>query len=390
MKYKNLYEQICSDENIYQAYTNARKNKRYRADVLRYTNNLEKNLSELKDKLVNQRITYTRYNRFIIYDPKYRVILSQPFKNNVEDWAFYQVLNPLFVRGYIEHSYACISGRGQINAVLKLHSWLKYVNKEAYKERKQGLEVSEENKWYYLKLDFSKYFYRIDHEVLKKRIDKKISDKRVRQWLYSKIDNPYEKFGLPKGMRPEDVKDDEWLADKGMPIGALISQMLANLFNDPLDQYCKRELRIRYYIRYQDDVIILSNSKKQLHDWKKKIERFANEEMLMDFNDKVCIRPISLGIDFCGYRNYPTHIKIRKSTTKRMKRRLKKLMRQYEDGEVTLDYCRSVLDSYFGLLKHCNSYALKNKIFGDFETTEGWFVLSSKENKLQDKLQGGE
>ena len=80
MKYKNLYEQICSDENIYQAYINARKNKRYRADVLRYTSNLEKNLSELKDKLVNQRITYTRYNRFIIYDPKYRVILSQPFK----------------------------------------------------------------------------------------------------------------------------------------------------------------------------------------------------------------------------------------------------------------------------------------------------------------------
>ena len=81
---------------------------------------------------------------------------------------------------------------------------------------------------------------------MKKRIDKKITDKRVRKWLYSKIDNPYEKFGLPAGAKPEDVPYDEWLSDKGMPIGTLISQMLANLYNDPLDQYCKRELQIRY------------------------------------------------------------------------------------------------------------------------------------------------
>ena len=380
MKYKNLYEYICLDDNIYNAYLNARKNKRYRNDVMKYTDNLEKNLSELKEKLVNEQITYPHYKRFIIHDPKYRVILSQDFKDTVEDWAFYQIINPLLIKGYIEHSYACIPNRGQIGAVLKLHEWLRYVNRYRYIREKEGLPVCEEDKWYYLKLDFSKYFYRIDHEIMKKRIDKKITDKRVRKWLYSKIDNPYEKFGLPAGAKPEDVPYDEWLSDKGMPIGTLISQMLANLYNDPLDQYCKRELQIRYYIRYQDDIIILSNSKKQLHEWHHKIEKFAREEMKMELNEKTCIRPITLGIDFCGYKNYPTHIKIRKSTAKRMKRRLKKLMKDYNDGLVSVDQARSVIDSYLGLLKYCNSYALKDKIFGDYYNTKGWFVLTTNKD----------
>lgn len=380
MKYKHLYKEICSDENIYKAYLNARRNKRYRTDVMLYTKNLEENLSNLKEKLLSEKITYPKYKRFVIHDPKYRVILSQDFGSNVEDWAFYQVINPLLIKSYIEHSYACIPDRGQINAVLKLHEWLRYVNRYKYRREKEGKPVRKEDKWYYLKLDFSKYFYRIDHEIMKKRISKKITDKHVQRWLFAKVDNPHEKFGLPLGKRPEEVREDEWLSDKGMPIGTLISQMLANLYNDPLDQYCKRELRIRYYIRYQDDIIILSNSKKQLHEWHMKIEKFANEEMKMELNDKTCIRPISLGIDFCGYRNYPTHIKIRKSTTKRMKRRLKKLMKEYNNGHVNIDQARSVIDSYFGLLKHCNSYSLKTKIFGDFYNNEGWFVLTKDKN----------
>ena len=102
--------------------------------------------------------------------------------------------------------------------------------------------------------------------------------------------------------------------------------------------------------------------------------------MKMELNSKTCIRPISLGVDFCGYKNYPTHIKIRKSTTKRMKRRLKKLMKDYNNGYVTLEQARSTIDSYMGLLKHCNSHSLKNKIFGDYYNVEGWFVLTKNKD----------
>lgn len=381
MKINNIYEIICSDENLYKAYLTARKNKRYRSDVMRYTDNLEKNLTSLKKKLLNKDFTYPRFNRFYVYDPKLRLICAETFEDVVEDTAFYQVLNPLFIKGYITHSYACIPERGQIAAVLKLHEWLKYVNRYRYRDEKQGIPVREDHKWYYLKLDFSKYFYRVDHEVIKKRIDKKVKDKDVRKWLYTRFDNPYEKFGLPLGKRPEEVPYEEWLSDKGMPIGTIPSQMLANLYNDALDQYCKRELQIRYYIRYQDDIIILHNDKKQLHEWHKKIEKYALEEMKMHLNDKTCLRPITLGIDFCGYKNYATHIKIRKSSAKRIKRRLKKLMQEYNNDEITLDYALRVLDSYHGLFKHCNSHALKTAIFGDYEKgIDGWFVLTKNKD----------
>lgn len=383
MKIKNIYDEICSDENLYRAYLNARKGKRYRADVMQYTNNLEKNLTDLKNRLLNEQIVYPRFNRFFVNDPKLRMISAQCFSDVVEDTAFYQIINPLLIAGYIEHTYACIPNRGQIAAVLKLHEWLRYVNRYRYRDEKLGLPVREDHKWYYLKLDFSKYFYRIDHEVMKKRIDKKIKDKRVRKWLYSRFENPYEKFGLPLGIRPEDIDPKDMLSDKGMPIGTIPSQMLANLYNDALDQYCKRELRIHYYIRYQDDIIILHNDKKELHKWEKQIRKFAEEEMKMQLNEKCCLRPITLGIDFCGYKNYATHIKIRKTTAKRMKRRLKKLMKQYNNDEISLDQARQVVDSYLGLLKHCNSFSLKTQIFGDYEKViDGWFVLTKNKDEM--------
>lgn len=373
---KHLFAEIVSDENIYQAYLNARRHKRYRKDVLEFSRNLEYNLVRIQKELISGNFSVPAYREFYVYEPKCRLILAQNFEEVVKQWAFYQVLNPIFSGGYIEDSYACIKGRGQIAAVLRLHYWLRLVNKNRHNAEKRGLPVKDEDKWYYLKIDFSKYFYRVDHEILEKRINKKIQDPMVRKWLISRVNHPTIKFGLPLGKRPEDVLLEERLSDKGMPVGALTSQMLANVYNDVLDQYCKRTLQIRYYIRYQDDIIILSNSKQQLHDWHKKIERFANDEMAMVLNEKTCIRPITLGIDFCGYKQWATHIKMRKSTALRMKRRLKKVMEEYAAGEITLEKANQVVDSYLGLLSHCNSMSLKTQIFGDYDKgIEGWFVL---------------
>ena len=127
-----------------------------------------------------------------------------------------------------------------------------------------NLTNNKPEKWYYLKLDISKYFYRISHEVLKKIIAKKIKDRRLLNVLYSIIDCKHTPFGLPPGKSPGEVPVEERLYDTGMPIGNLLSQVFANIYLDALDQYCKRTLRIHFYIRYMDDVIILSDSKAQL------------------------------------------------------------------------------------------------------------------------------
>ena len=188
-------------------------------------------------------------------------------------------------------------------------------------------------------------------------------------------------FGLPAGMKPEDVDINDRLYDKGMPVGALVSQMLANVYNDQIDQYAKRILGIHYYIRYQDDIIILSDDKKQIKEWHRKMEKFANEVMKMELNDKTCIRPISQGIEFCGFRLWATHVKIRKSTALKMKRNLKGVMHRYNKGDITLEKANQVVSSYLGLLKHCDSYALRTEIFGDYEKGKlGWFVLTKNKD----------
>lgn len=376
-KIKNVYEHITSDENILRAYYNARKGKRYRKQVLEFTKNLERNLIEIQNELKKEIINYPTYKEFYIYEPKCRLILSQDFKEVVKQWAFYQVLSPLFAKMYITDSYACIKGRGQIAAVKRLYYWLRLVNAPRYNAMKKGLDTSSMKKWYYLKIDFSKYFYRVDHEVMLSVLRRKIKDDRVVQWLETRIKSPDMPFGLPAGMKPEDVDINDRLYDKGMPVGALISQMLANVYNDQIDQYAKRILGIHYYIRYQDDIIILSDDKKQIKEWHKKLEQFANEIMKMELNDKTCIRPINQGIEFCGFRLWATHVKIRKSTALKMKRNLKGVMHRYNKGDITLEKANQVVSSYLGLLKHCDSYALRTEIFGDYEKGKlGWFVLT--------------
>lgn len=382
-KIKNIYDYIVSDENIYNAYINARRKKRYRKKVLVFTQNLEANLVKIQEELKQEIVDYPKYKEFYIYEPKCRLILAQEFSEVIKQWAFYQVLSPIFNKMYINDSYACIEGRGQIKAIKRLHYWLQLVNSNRYNLMKQGVDASHLNKWYYLKIDFSKYFYRVDHEVMMKVLKKKIKDERVLRWIKTRIESPETPFGLPRGMRPEDVEISQRLYDKGMLVGALISQMLANVYNDQMDQYAKRTLGIKYYIRYQDDIIILSDDKKQIKEWHKKLEQFANDVMKMDMNQKTCIRPINQGIEFCGFRLWATHINIRKSTALRIKRNLKGVMKKYNEGNCTLEHATQVVNSYFGLLKHCDSHALKTAIFGDYEKgKEGWFVLTkSKESQ---------
>lgn len=191
---------------------------------------------------------------------------------------------------------------------------------------------------------------------------KKIKDARLLQVLYSIIDCEHTPFGLPPGRSPGDVPLEERLFDVGMPIGNLLSQVFANIYLDVLDQFCKRELGIHYYIRYMDDVIILCNDKVQLREWKDKIENFLLTELELNLNSKTCIRPISQGIEFVGYRIWPEHVVIRKSTSLRIKRALKGMMVKYANYEITMQDVTSTLRSYLGMLEHCDSEALVNKI----------------------------
>ncbi|WP_337810988.1 reverse transcriptase/maturase family protein [Enterocloster sp.] len=370
---KNVFEQVVDYDNLYRAYLNARLCKRYRYEVLNFSAHLEDNLVKLQKELIDRTYTLGKYREFYIYEPKKRLIMAQPFKDRVVQWAIYQVLNPVFAQGYITDSYACIKERGTHKAVKRLHYWLRRVGKKP-------------EKYYFLKLDISKYFYRIDHDVLMGILKRKIRDDDM-IFLLDKIVNSSEtNFGLPPGKSPGEVKRSDRVSEKGMPVGNLSSQMFANLYLNELDQYCKRTLGIHFYVRYMDDVIILHQDKDQLHEWKRIIDTFLKEKLQLDLNEKTCIRPITLGVEFCGYKIWNTHIKLRKSTALKMKRNLKKLQKEYAAGEVTVEEAKQTISSYLGILKHCDSYSLKRTIFGEYgssEVYEGWFFLQRATTETQ-------
>lgn len=351
------FDEVFSLEAMYEALRHASKGRRYKPEVLKYNLDPYPHLKALQDEIYSGTYRIDRYHIFFIREPKKRMIMSIAFKHRIVQWCIYQALHPLLVNGYIKDTYGCIPGRGTHKAVERVRYWLG-------KAERQGKRL------FYLKFDISKYFYRVDHKILEAIIRKKIKDRRLCDLLARIINCEHTAFGLPSGKSPEDVPMSERLYDVGMPIGNLMSQIFANLYLDNLDQFVKRKLRAHMYVRYMDDGIILSESKEELHRWHKKIEKFLSDRLRLDLNRKTCIRPVSQGIEFVGYRIWPGYTAVRKSSSKHMKRRMKKAMSDYRSGSATVEDCRALYMNYKAILDKCDCDALERKILGDFILTK--------------------
>jgi RNA-directed DNA polymerase len=366
MKIDNVFDEIFSMENLYGALFDASRGRRYERDVLRFNYDAWTNLRELRERILSGKYEIDRYNVFFIHEPKKRMIMSIGFEHRVVQWAIYRVVNPLLVKGYIKDSYGCIPGRGALGAMTRLRDWLSYVS------RKKG-------EWYYLKLDISKYFYRVSHGVLKRILAEKIKDERLLKVLFDVIDCKHTPFGLPPGKSPEEVPLKDRLFDVGMPIGNLLSQMFANVYLNELDQYCKRNLGIKFYIRYMDDIIILNSSKGRLHEWRLHIGVFLCSELELTLNRKTCVRPINQGVEFVGYRLWYNRVNLRKSTTLGMKRSIKGVKAKYRDYEISAERAVQTFVSYIGMLQHTDSAALLAAFYANMVLTHSKSGLSNRE-----------
>jgi hypothetical protein len=151
----------------------------------------------------------------------------------------------------------------------------------------------------------------------------------------------------------------ERLSDVGMPIGNLTSQMFANLYLNELDMFAKHDLRLHYYIRYMDDIIVLHQDKQFLARTKDEIEAFLNNNLNLQLNAKTAIRPCSMGIEFVGYRVWATHRKIRKKTSIKIKRNIKFIKEARDNGTISKDSFDRRIASYKGIMQHCNSYRFR-------------------------------
>lgn len=333
---KNIFPLIYDFENLFNAYKKAISCKRYRPDVMAYTDQLEENLIELQNEFIWKTYSMGRYNIFYVYEPKKRMIMSLQFKDRVAQHAIYSILNPYFEKQFISDSYACRVGKGTHRAIRQLQRWLRKTDRSL-------------KRFYYLKLDISKYFYRVDHEVLMGILQRKIADKDLLHVLSVIINCEDTHFGLPLGADVGNVAYDELLGEVGLPIGNLTSQMFANLYLNELDQHCKHHLHLHYYIRYMDDIIILHHDKKYLERIKQDIAKFLADNLHLQLNSKTCIRPTSMGIEFVGFRVWSTHIKLRKKTAEKMKKRLKYMFAAYRTGEIDRETLDRSIASYRGI-----------------------------------------
>jgi retron-type reverse transcriptase len=336
--YKNLYPQVFEFSNLYNAYLLARRGKRYRKEVLVFTRDLEENLIQLQNELIWKSYKTGRYREFYVYEPKKRVVAALPFRDRVVQHALVSVIEPIWERRFIFDSYACRPGKGTHAGVNRAQRFMRAV------KRRHG-------KVYVLKADISKYFSNIDHNILRRLLKKRIVCGDTLQLLGNIIES------TP--------------GQAGIPIVNLTSQLFANIYLHELDEYVKYTCRVRYYARYMDDFIIVHHDKAYLQNCRYELERFLWSRLRLRTNAKTQVFPVALvrgrGLDFLGYKIWPSHKKIKKSSIKRMRKRLKKLQRDYAIGKIGLSAIKPRLMSWLGHAKHADAgsglHILTNAVF---------------------------
>jgi len=324
--HKNLFQEVCKLENLYNAYLRARRGKNNSTEVLKFTYNLENELFKLQEEIKNQKFITGKYRHFTIFEPKERKISALPFRDRIVHHAICSVIEVIFNSKFIYDSYACRKGKGTHMGANRLQKFIRKCNN-----------------FYVLKCDVSKYFLSVNHEILKKTIREKISDYKLLQLLDGIIDSTN--------------------TEKGIPIGNLTSQLFANIYLNKLDEYIKYELKIKYYIRYMDDFVILHESKQELHQIKGQISFFLDSMKLTLHPKKANIFPISLGIDFLGYKIFSSYRLVRKSTVKRFLKKCKKKFKGYNSGTIEYDKLMESFNSWNAYMSHADSYALKNDLY---------------------------
>lgn len=304
-----------SFENLFASWKTFRGGKRAKPDVQEFERHLEANLLQLQRDLRLQRYRHGPYTPFTITDPKVRYIHKATVGDRIVHHALYRVVMPVFEPRFIYDSYSCRVGKGTHAAVTRLE-WFTW----------QVRRNSTQQCWA-LKCDVRKFFDSVDHAELLKLLFWHVPDDRTR-WLLREIVGSYT------------VTQREL---KGIPIGNLTSQLFANVYLNELDQFIKHQLRVRYYLRYTDDFVLLHEDPAQLQSLIPWIEQFLAGHLKLSLHPKkVILRKLSRGIDFLGYVVLPHHRVLRTRTKRRMLNRI----------------TPENLTSYLGMLKHCNGFRL--------------------------------
>lgn len=334
-------ESIFTFENLYDAYKQCRKSKQHKGEIIRFETNLSSNITNLINEIVAKKYKLGKYKEFLIYEPKQRIIQALPFKDRVVIRCFCEKsLKEKIDKRLIYDNCACRKGKGTTFAIKRLE---KFLRNEYIKEK--------DNNIFFLKCDIKKYFQSIDHIILTNLL-KKIDFSSDEIWMIEKLINE----------QPNDAK-------KGLPLGNQSSQWFALFYLNVIDRYIKEDLKIKGYVRYMDDMILIHRSKKYLQYALTGIKNKCQNELNLQLNEKTQIGTVKNGIDFLGYRHILNEDgsitrRLRASSKQRLKRHLKTLEKLRSKNIVDDEYVYVRKNAFYNHIKDTKeSRKLKSDTF---------------------------
>lgn len=273
-RFGDLFDAAFTPDSLYQGYLDARRTKRDSFSCYQFDRRIGAQLADLHESLHDGSYRPRPYNTFMVQEPKPRLIYAPAFRDRVVQHAIYRVIKPVFDAGFVHESFACRPGKGTHSASDHVQRALSLVPRDSY----------------IMQLDIRRFYYRIDRNILRTMIERKIKDKRLVEvmMLFSECGEPL-----------------------GVPIGNLLSQLYALIYLNPLDHYIKRDLKVRHYARYVDDMVLLGLTRDQALDYRSRIAAFLADNLRLEFS-KTNIAKVSRGVNFVGYRTWASRRFVRK------------------------------------------------------------------------------
>lgn len=315
------FEDVISLDNLLDAWKEFVRGKRSKKDVQEFSLRLMDNIFSLYNDLTNLTYKHGGYQAFNISDPKPRNIHKATVRDRLLHHAIYHKLYPFFDKTFIADSFSCRIDKGTHKALNRFQSFACKVSKNNTKT------------CWILKCDIKKFFANIDHDILLKILSEYVPDKNI-LWLLNEIISSF-------ATKPK----------VGLPLGNLTSQLLVNIYMNEFDQFIKHKLKVKYYIRYADDFVVLSENRNWLEEQIQPIQNFLDKKLKLTIHPaKIFIKTHASGIDFLGWVHFPDHRILRTTTKRRMMKKIQK------------SPTPETLNSYLGLLKHGNTYYLAESL----------------------------
>lgn len=325
----NLYERIAEPENLRLAFIKSIRGKRGKADVIAYTKDLDKNLRLLRDQLLSNRVDVGHYHFFTVHEPKERLICAASFPERVLHHAIMNVCEPVLERYAIHDSYACRTGKGMHAAVLR---------SQAFTRRYA----------WYLKLDIRQYFASIDHVVVMALLERRIKDRAVLALIRTIL----ETYSVAPG--------------RGLPIGNLLSQHLANFYLGHLDHWIKETLRVRGYVRYMDDFVLWADEKSTVKAHLEAIRPFLEAELKLELKDNIQINRCARGLPFLGYRVFSRRLTLGPRARRRFARKLHGYEKEWMTGQWSEADLARHMEALLSYVRFADTLPLRRQIVERF------------------------